>query len=90
MDRTIWKFPIKVEDEQSVSMPYDSQLLHVGMQGDDVCIWALVNPSAHRVERIIHIFGTGHPLPDDPGVYVGTFMLASGVLVFHVFVAWEA
>lgn len=35
--------------------------------------------------RVIRIYGTGHPMPDNPGSYIGSFMLHGGEFVFHAY-----
>lgn len=82
----IWKFPLRVTDVQHViDMPVGAKLLDVQMQGDDCCMWALCNEHAPKELRRIAIYGTGNPIPDDPGEYVATFQMRGGSLVFHVF-----
>lgn len=54
-------------------------------------IWALVDDAAPRRKRVVLTHGTGHhvaPLAA-AGVYVGSFQLDAGALVFHVFMAAE-
>lgn len=82
---TIWKFPFEVVDELTLTMPYGSRILTVQMQGEQPCLWALVNPSNSPDLRDFRIFGTGHPVPEDVGPYIGTFQLHGGALVFHMF-----
>lgn len=83
--KTVWKFTMAVTDRQVLNMPAGAQLLDVQMQGDDPCLWALVDPEADRLPRQFRIAGTGHKLPADPGRYVATFQMNHGALVFHVF-----
>jgi hypothetical protein len=91
MAKAIWKFPLEVTDVQTVTMPFGSTLLCVQTQREVPCIWALVDADAHpselREARRIRIIGTGHTFHDSAefGVYVGTFQLRDGALVFHVF-----
>ena len=84
---TIWKFPIPFADTFSIDMPAGAKLLHVAEQHRDVCLWALVNPTAPKEPRYFCIAGTGHPIdtPCQQLQYVGTFLLESGRLVFHLF-----
>jgi hypothetical protein len=65
-------------------MPIGARILHVGAQGDEVCVWALVNPSHGTEYRRIDAYGTGHDVPLDPGRYLGTAQMDNG-LVFHLF-----
>ena len=84
---TIWKFPIKTTDVQKVKMPQGAQILCVQVQHDTPCLWALVHgPNSRAKERLIRIFGTGHEVEFPGGlVYIGTYQMQGGALVFHVF-----
>jgi len=92
---TIWKFPIDITDESSITMPMGAKVLSVQTQNGQPCIWAEVNTRSRPEERPFRIFGTGHELPDglhDSWVFVGTFQVAGGALVFHLYrkiMAWE-
>lgn len=50
-----------------------------------VYLWALVDPEAPVEERHFTHYGTGHPIPNDPGEYIGTYQLFNGQLVWHLF-----
>jgi hypothetical protein len=83
----IWKFPLDVNDLQTISMPHNAQILHVASQSNQPNLWALVDENAPTVDaRRFVTYGTGHPMPDDNyGHYVGTYQMHGGQLVFHVF-----
>ena len=81
--KTIWKYPL--EPGAVVQMPAGAEVLCVQEQGGRACLWALVAPCARVESRTFAIYGTGHPLSDRLGDYVGTFQLDGGGLVFHVF-----
>lgn len=69
-----------------VTVPTGAHLLRIGVQGFDVCLWALVDPAATPVERILHVYPTGEdvrPEHGHGGGYVGTID-AQG-FVGHVF-----
>ena len=96
MNRTIWKFEVKpdrscckVIDEgncEPVSMPKGSVILSAADQGEGICIWAEVDPSAEMVEEFFDIFGTGHGMSEDKGrKFIDTVFLYGGKLVFHVY-----
>jgi hypothetical protein len=57
------------------------------MQAGQPCLWAVVNPDAQLHDTTIQIVGTGHQVPDDVPLigYIGTFQMAAGALVWHVF-----
>lgn len=85
--KTIYKYPLKIQDKQIVSMPIGAQILSVQVQGEVVCIWALVEPRLPKREIEFQMLGTGH----DAGhinanyLHIGTVQLDNGKLVFHVF-----
>lgn len=83
--KAIWKYTLRLQDEQEVDIPEGAVLLDVQMQNAQPQLWALVSPQKERVSRIIKIHGTGHILPDSVGEYVASFQMAEGALVFHVF-----
>jgi hypothetical protein len=85
MKRTIWKFPLRVDDHVAIEMPMASKVLCVQVQLGTPCLWALVYPDAKMETRDFRVIGTGHPIERDPGDYIGTFQLNGGALVFHVF-----
>ena len=88
MGYTIWKYGIKVGDNVCIRMPKDAELLPVQVQKGQVCIWAIVNSENEYEDRYFHIYGTGHDIPVDilrSGIFLGTFQLHDGDLVFHMF-----
>ena len=80
---TIWKYQLKLTDEQTVNMQKDAEILTVQLQGCSLCLWARVNPSNSQESRNILIHGTGHQV-DDKAKYIATFQ-CSVDMVFHVF-----
>lgn len=89
MKKTIWKFPLQVTDIQTIKLPAYYELLTIQAQGEEVCLWALVNPQEEsRHSCTIEIFGTGNPVHYDMGVerkYISTFQLLGGKFVGHAF-----
>lgn len=79
--KQVWKFQLTPRNDM-VSMPAGAQLLHVAMQGNSACVWALVDPQEPVVRRQVATIPTGIAVYVD-GPYVGTFHTSG--LVFHVF-----
>lgn len=75
----------------TLEMPRGAQILTVREYGDDICLWALVNPNAEKEFRKFIAFKTEHNVPEpDEGpqlnlTYCGSAHLSGGELVFHVF-----
>ena len=84
MYKQIWKYDLETRDSQIIRMPKDAQILCVQIQFAKPRIWALVDPKQPFEDRHILIFGTGHPVFQEC-LYIGTFQIRNGDLVFHVF-----
>ena len=81
--RSVWKYPLKLIDEQTVTMPGEARLLSVQMQHDTPTLWAVVDTNHPTEERSIYMHGTGHPVHNQAWYFIDTFQ--TGQLVFHVF-----
>lgn len=84
----IFKYELRVTDDQVVSMPEGSKILRVEVQAGKPYIWALVNPEVTPIDRKIVTRGTGHEIDSDyleSLTYLGTYYLSGNALVFHVF-----
>ena len=87
MTQAIWKFSLALpHDIIIVRMPVSARALCVQVQGGVPCLWALVyDTEGPTVNRKFRTYGTGHEHESITGTYVGTYQLAGGALVFHVF-----
>jgi len=83
MKQAIWKYPLS-PGENYIKMPGRARPLAVGWQGEQLCLWCVVQPG--EPEKALHFFVamTGQDLPDDPGPYVGSAESSFGI-VAHVF-----
>lgn len=92
MKKTIWKYvlvPKRGTFNILIDIPKGATVLTAREQGDDICIWAEVNPEEPFEEtRIFEVFGTGHEMPIDMKIdrkYIGTASIRGGYLIFHVY-----
>jgi hypothetical protein len=89
MNKTIWKFPVKITDDTFLSMPKDAEILSFQLQSGIPCMWALVDEDAEKIERHFEMFGTGHLVPCDKGInrkYIGSVILIKHYnQVYHLF-----
>lgn len=96
--QTIWKFPLEITTEQTITIPAGFTPLHVAVQepGSVPCLWCLVYPQQPNIKQKILTYGTGESLPEittnDGGYsgeltdhYIGTYMMNGGAFVAHVF-----
>jgi hypothetical protein len=87
--QTIWKYILEAVDQQFLELPLHTEILSVANQGDNIVLYALVNPEIkttknHRIE----VYGTGHQIQDSnlsDLKFLGTVLMYNGSLVFHVF-----
>lgn len=86
--KTIYKYPIEITDEQTLSMPEGAQVLSAQMQGNTLCIWALVDSGNFNCDRRVRIFGTGNPVVLD-GNWKFVDSVHERIFVWHVFVESE-
>ena len=67
--KTIYKYI--VTGRNKTVMPIGANIISVGMQGRDYCIWALVDSEAEMEARDFEVVGTGWELENDMS-YIGT------------------
>ncbi len=83
---TIYKFPFKIADRITIMLEDNARILHVEMQGETPCLWALVDGDAPASPWHFRIIGTGHPIRHEEGAgleYVATFQQPP--FVWHLF-----
>lgn len=89
MNRKIFKYPIEIRDKVKVEMPLGSQIISVHRVGEELCLYAIVNPEIKDMTiKVIEIIGTGNPYKSDLSVqraFLGTVVLKKGAFVAHVF-----
>ena len=82
--RTIFKFQFPIGDVIPIEMPTGAWILSAQMQYGVPSLWAVVDPNAPRIRRIIYLRGTGHPLGRAAVCpFIGT--IQEGPLVWHLF-----
>lgn len=82
--KTIWKFPFGITDYQLINMPIEAKPLAVQLQTGIPCLWCLVETENQQKPHPVFVHGTGHEVTHGEE-YVGSFQMADGALVWHVF-----
>ena len=80
--RTVYRYPVILEDNWEMSMPRGAKILSVGMQNGEPFMWAAVETDNMSTRRYFITRGTGHKI-DGLLAFVGMFQVEW--LVFHVF-----
>lgn len=95
--KTIHKYQLQITDAQTIKMPRWAELLSAQFQGENLCVWALVNTEEDVMEdRVFRIFGTGHEIDveiEDPErdfnygsfKFLATAQQPTIPLVWHIF-----
>jgi len=78
----IYKYPLKLTDEQTIMVPVGREFIHCDVQGSQICLWAIVNPNVAEIEVQIRIVGTGIDFAGNVQ-HLGTVQI--GGFVWHVF-----
>ncbi len=89
--KTIYKYPLKIQDEQEIEMPPGAMVIHAGLDPNkDPCVWALVDRTRTRTRTSdlvpikIRIAGDGRAIEEVPLIYVNSFV--QGPFIWHVFI----
>ena len=83
---TVFKYCIPIDDEFTLEMPMDAEILAFQVQHEVPCIWAKVDTRRQSETISFKMFGTGHPMEDtDTLKYIGTAQMSGGSLVWHLF-----
>ena len=92
----IWKHKLEKKQMWRILMAPGSTVLYAGEQNGDIFIWAqhpvaeffgAKTPPDRAPDldiRAFSTYGTGEPMPPDPGTFIGTVQMENG-LVWHVY-----
>ena len=85
--KTIFKYPVPMEDEFEIMLPRGTEILSVQVQRGKPYFWALVDQDEKKsAYRKFRLAGTGHPIDwNNDYRFIGTFQLDGGNLIFHLF-----
>ena len=83
----VWKYQLKLEDEQLVEIPGIYESLCVKLQHGNPCLWALVDPEQPKKKVKIYCVGTGHATKFrmEDVIYIGTILINNEYIVLHFF-----
>ncbi len=83
MTTMVLKYDLVQQARFEVALPRGAKPISVGMQSGWPKLWAIVDVDEMPEPRAFYMLGTGHPMPDRLGAFVGT--LFDGAYVWHVF-----
>ncbi len=83
---SVFKYPLGEVDDLVLNLPKGAAVLSVGVQGQQMVLWAMVNTESSATDPWdVFIRGTGHPAERiDPSWFVGTVFVPP-MFQFHIF-----
>ena len=82
----IFKYTLKITDNQTVEMPAGCQAMCIQQQNGQPQLWVLCDPDAPLIPYQILCVGTGHEIKKPVGQYLGTIQVIQPIsFVFHFF-----
>lgn len=87
--KTIWKFPLDIQDTQEIPIPKGATILSVIEQNDIPVMYALVDPGAPQMPISVEMRGTGHPVEEnlmENYIFLDTVNTHGGASVWHIFI----
>tara|TARA_Y100000310_G_C20312569_1_gene636901 strand:+ start:141 stop:407 length:267 start_codon:yes stop_codon:yes gene_type:complete len=87
MNSSIFKYQVPFPG-QEIELPKGARAISAQVQGNNLCLWAEVDPRASTVKRLVRVIGTGWPDSlDERMSHVSTYQLDD--LMWHVYVENE-
>ena len=83
--KSVWKYPLPLAERQIVEMQANAKIVFVGTQGDQICIWALVDTEQVKEPRTFVIFGTGHQISTSARALEYISTVQQSIFVWHIF-----
>lgn len=80
----IWKYSLS-PGSNILELQEGAIILDIQVQNLAPVLWALGRPYAAKEKRLIHLYGTGESMPDNPGKHISTFQYYD-----RVWYAWHA
>ena len=90
MTSVIYKYPLTLNDRQTVELPLGAEVLCAQAQYDTIMVWAKVDPQRYKEPRTFYVVATGAAVPEDAVTYLSTVQLFGGRLVFHVYLSFTS
>jgi hypothetical protein len=87
--KIIYKYLLPIQDKVQMILPEGFKILHIGVQDGSPHLWVLQDPDCGvpKVSLHLRIYGTGEPLPNNPGLFLKTVQISP--FVWHVFQVGE-
>lgn len=83
----VYKYPLPFRGGTiPLALPRCGQILDIAFQGDDLFLWALVDPDGDLDSYTVVIAGTGHEIAEDLRATLFHKTLHHAGFVWHVFV----
>lgn len=75
-------FKYTINPHGNTVLPIGHRLLKVGVQGDDICLWVMVDPDAELAPFNYQVIATGGEVPEG-AQYIDTVFM--DIFVWHIY-----
>ncbi len=82
MDRVVYKYPVRIGEETSVSCAAPAKPVHFGVQGGQMFVWVEHGLGPVSTSVSFCVVGTGHPIPDG---FEHVQSIFDGPFVWHLY-----
>lgn len=84
--RKIYKYKLKITDEQMLTLPKYSEYVNCSMQDGELCVWILVDPDEKEMFTMkVLVIGTGNPIEHDLDYYEYMNTVFDRTFVWHIY-----
>ena len=79
----IYKYIIPLCERIKINMPLNALIRHIGLQNEQICIWAEIDEKNKISKKNFYIVGTGCDIPKEAKYYIGT--IQQPPYVWHIY-----
>ena len=88
MIRKVFKYQLKIQEEQEIELPSHSRVLSVKNQRNSIVLYAEVRKDIKETNKIkVFLVCTGDKVPSDATLFLDTILLNDGNYVLHVYLS---
>ena len=83
--KKIYKYKLNQTEFQTIPIPVNGLIRHLGVQDNDICLWVEIETSCQYEDRTFMIIGTGYDILNNfkSYNYIGTVQISH--LVWHIY-----
>ena len=80
---TVWKYALHLTSRQFIDIPIGAKPVHFATQGNQICLWAELDPKQEKTQKEIFCVPTGGDIPENTA-HIGSVVLPN-LTVWHYY-----